>query len=291
MTAVFTPSWAELPFGEHVLAEGPRWDGERARLSWVDILSGTVSWSSWADGRWSEVQRHRVGRMPTAAEPLEGRDGWAVAVDGAVRTLDMGGSLGPAVPVSPHFPDVRTNDMVALPDGRLVVGLFTEDRVSPRGGLVILDPATGHTSVLADGYVTANGLAVSSDEKSLYAVDTGRGTISRHSIAGGAGTEVVVRHTGPGVFDGIVRGPEGDLWVAVWGAGEVHRYSTGGELRAVLQAPVTQPSALAIVAVEGSAHLVLTTARTNQEPVDSLTPDPEGRLYWAPVSADLEDVS
>ncbi|WP_404383036.1 SMP-30/gluconolactonase/LRE family protein [Knoellia locipacati] len=278
---VSRPDWAELPFGDHVLAEGPRWDPRRRRLSWVDILSGTVSWSTWHHDGWGAATRHRVGRMPTAAEPLPDRDGWAIAVDGAIRVLDADGGLGPAVPVSPDFPEVRTNDMIAAPGGRLVVGLLTEDRVSARGGLVSVELGSGRTTVLADGYIAANGLAVAADEQTLYAVDTGRGTISRHALDGGGESAVVVSHTGPGVFDGIVLGPEGDLWVAVWGAGEVHRYSTKGVLQQVLRTPVAQPSALALVDVGGLPRLVLTTARADQTPKRRLTPDAEGRLYWA----------
>ena len=280
--------WAALPLGDHVLAESPRWDEKRQRLSWVDIVVGTVSCSMWGESGWGPVSRHRVGRVPTAAEPLDAQDGWAVAVDGGIRILKGDGSVGPPVAVSPEFPKVRTNDMTTAPGGRLLIGLFTEDGTSPRGGVVALDLVKGVTSVVVEGFVTANGLAVTLDGSSLYAVDTGRGTISRHDIhadhaLGAAGGVVVVRHTGPGKLDGIVLGPDGDLWAAVWGAGEVRRYASDGTLRSAYRAPVVRPSALEVVAVGGQSWLVLTTARSDLSGPQPVGPAPEGRIYWTPL--------
>lgn len=276
--------WQELPLGDHILAECPRWDATRARLSWVDIMAGTVAWASW-DGSWVGLQRRAVGKMPTAAEPLgDNRDGWAVAVDGAVRLLGAQSGAGPGTPVCRSFPAVRTNDMTRDPSGRLLVGLFTEDRVSPHGGVVALDLTQGRTQLVAKGFVTSNGLAVTPDGSTLYAVDTARGRISRYRLDveyPDPGT-VIVHHEGSGVLDGMALGPDGDLWVAVWGAGAIHRYSLDGGLRAILPVPVTRPSALTVAYLD-VPYLIITTARSDTTQRPPLDPSPEGRLYALPV--------
>lgn len=279
------PDWADLPLGDHYLAESPRWHAQSQRLSWVDIVGGTVSTSQLAHGRWLGPRRQRVGEMPTAAEPIAGSDGLMVAVDGGVVQLAADGTTRAAVPVTDDFPAVRTNDVTSLPDGRLLVGLFTEDRRSSRGGVVAVDLPGASVSVVVQGYVTTNGLAVSPDETDLYAVDTARGTICRHRLDGAwpsPGRRVVV-HQGPGVLDGMVLGPDGDLWVAVWGAGAVYRFTPRGRLRAVMAVPVARPSALAVVPIGGSPHLVVTTARTTlpdvAAPDEPPPPSREGRLY------------
>ena len=111
------PDWVELPLGDHALAECPRWDVVRQRLSWVDILGGTVAMATWLDGVWVEVEHRAFGRVPTAAEPLP--DGaLAVAVDGTVCVLQPDGAVTQRVPVSPDFPAVRTNDMTVDGAGR-----------------------------------------------------------------------------------------------------------------------------------------------------------------------------
>lgn len=287
------PTWQELPLGDHLLAESPRWDASRQRLSWVDILGGTVASAHWLDGRWSDVERRRVGRVPTAAQPLA--DGTlAVAVDGAVCVIGQDGTTKQRVVVCSDFPAVRTNDMTLDRAGRLLVGLFTEDRVSPGGGVVAVDLTTGRVTPVLHGYVTANGLAVTPDGEALYAVDTARCTLTRHRLlrhgnASGS-TEsgrILVQHKGPGVLDGIALGPDGDIWVAVWGAGELRRYSSAGRLLGVVAVPVARPSAVAVVPLDAAPHLVVTTARSHppgtEEDGTALRPDLEGRLYTTPL--------
>jgi len=249
------------------------------------------------DGVWVEVQRRAVGRVPTAAEPLS--DGaLAVAVDGTVCVVRPGGAVTQRVAVCPDFPVVRTNDMTVDQAGRLLVGLFTEDRVSARGGVVAVDLGEGSVAPVAQGYITANGLAVSPDGEYLYAVDSARGTLRRHRLGNGvdAGT-VLVEYGGSGVLDGIAIGPDGDVWAAVWDAGVLHRYDPTGRLREVIAAPVGRPSAVAVVPVAGTLQLVVTTARSQRAMAaaarsqpsahgaarDALDPSREGRLYATPL--------
>lgn len=277
------PCWEPLPLGEHVLAESPRWDAANGLLSWVDCVAGTVSAASQADSGWTLEARHVVGSLVTAAVPKTD-GGWWVAVGPGVATLSRAGEVGePRWRVSADFPAVRTNDMVLDPVGRLLVGLFAEDRTSEVGGVVSVEPSTGRMRNLVTDMVTANGLGISPDRRSLYAVDTARGTLTRHpyhvddGVAGEG--EVVVSQSGGGRLDGLAVDPDGDLWVAVWDAGQVHRYSPDGHLLQVLYTPVARPSA---VAVAGAAHdlLVVTTARSDLVlPDGHIAPSPDGRLY------------
>ncbi len=277
-------SWRALPLGEHVLAESPRWDVERRRLSWVDIVQRCVCWAD-LDGRglWGPTERFRMPGPVTAAVPSP--RGWWVAVgSGVVEVSPDGLAVGPVHPVSPAFPEVRTNDMALDPAGRPVVGLFTEDRVSPRAALVRLDPNTGATTALVGDVVTGNGMGFSPDGSRMYWVDTARGTLSMASYDpfGSAGpATVIVREPRPGRLDGLVVDPAGEVWLAVWDAGEVRRYAPDGTLRATLATPVGRPSALALV----GELLVVTTARRDLARVDGEPPpDPEGRLYAYPLS-------
>ena len=290
------PDWVELSFGDHLLAECPRWDEPRQRLSWVDVLGGTVATARRLGGVWVEVEHRAFGRVPTAAEPLP--DGaLAVAVDGTVCVVQPDGAVTQRVAVCPDFPAVRTNDMTVDHDGRLLVGLFTEDRVSARGGVVAVDLGEGSVAPVVQDYVTANGLAVSADGEYLYAVDTARGTLSRHRLGNGVDAgRVLVDYGGPGVLDGIALGPDGDVWAAVWDAGVLHRYDPTGRLRGVISAPVGRPSAVAVVPLAGTAQLVVTTARSQRAQAakaqsrppaggaaSPLDPSPEGRLYATPL--------
>ena len=279
-------SWRELPLGDHVLAESPRWDAARRRLSWVDIVQGCVCWADLdGAGRWGSAQRFRMPELATAAVPSP--RGWWVAVGSGVVELSRDdASVGLEHMVSPDFPEVRTNDLALDPAGRLVVSLFTEDRVSPRAALVRLDPGSGVTTLLVSDVVTGNGIGFSPDGSRMYWVDTARGTLSATSYdpveAAVGPTAVIVREPAPGRLDGLVVDGSGDVWLAVWDVGEVRRYGPDGTLRTTLATPVSRPSAVALV---GSGLLVATTARPDLARVDGHpAPDPEGRLYAYPLS-------
>jgi sugar lactone lactonase YvrE len=273
----------ELPLGDHVLGESPRWDASRRQLSWVDAVQGTVSWADYDGTRWARVQRFGM-RGVTAAVPSP-RGWWVAAGERVVEVSPVGVELGPEHVVSPDHPAVRTNDMAADPAGRLVVSLFTEDRVTPRAGFVHLEPASGAQHRLVGDVVTGNGIGFSPDGARMYVVDTARGTLTAHAYDVGTGTagpgEVLVREPGPGRLDGLTVEPTGDVWVAVWERGEVRRYAPDGTLRATLATPVARPSA---VALAGPGLLVVTTARGDLSSVDGCpAPDPEGRLYAYPI--------
>jgi sugar lactone lactonase YvrE len=245
----------------------------------VDAVQGTVSSASYQDGRWGRIQRFGVHRV-TAAVP--GPRGWWVATgSGVLEVAPDGTSLGPEYRVSGDYPEVRTNDMTSDPAGRLVVSLFTEDRVHPRAALVALDLPRGATTRLVDDVVTGNGVGFSPEGSRMYWIDTARGTLSVVGYDPSVGTAgpsaLLVREPGPGRLDGLAVDPTGDVWVAVWDCGEVRRYAPDGTLRTTLATPVSRPSAVALV---GSGLLVVTTARRDLSPAaGGPSPDVEGRLY------------
>lgn len=284
------PGWDQLPLGDHILAESPRWEPATATLSWVDCVARTLCWSTIAaEDSWGAVSRRSFDALVTAAVPDEESGGWWVAAGSQLRRVTRAGeAVGDPLPVSPRFPAVRTNDMVRGPRGRLLVGLFTEDRHSPLGSVWSVDPATGEAWSVVGDLVTSNGLGFSPDASLLYVVDTARGALSRHSYDPDSGQAEpgtpLIRWSGPGVLDGITVDSAGHIWVAVWDAAQVHRYSADGELLEALDTPVRRPSAVALV---GPAEdvLVVTTARLDiAEPVGGVGPDRAGRLYGCAVT-------
>jgi sugar lactone lactonase YvrE len=277
-------TWQELPLGDHVLGESPRWDAGRRHLSWVDAVQGTVSWADYDGTQWGRVHRFGMRRV-TAAVPSP-RGWWVAAGDHVVEVSPVGVELGPEHLVSPDHPAVRTNDLAVDPVGGLVVSLFTEDRVTPLAGVVRLDPESGAQRQLVGKVVTGNGIGFSPDGARMYVVDTARGTLTAHPYDAGTRTAgpgaVLVREPGPGRLDGLTVEPSGDVWLAVWDRGEVRRYAPDGTLRSTVATPVARPSA---VALAGPGLLVVTTARRDLARVDGCpAPDPEGRLYAYPLT-------
>ncbi|MEK8141802.1 SMP-30/gluconolactonase/LRE family protein [Streptomyces sp. M10(2022)] len=78
--------------------------------------------------------------------------------------------------------------------------------------------------------------------------------------------------------DGMTVDDDGQLWVAVWGAGAVHRYAPDGTLTAVLPLPAVQPTSPALV----NGTLFVATAAIGLTPLPDDRPD-ETRPGGAPA--------
>src|SRR5262249_47943081 len=62
-----------------------------------------------------------------------------------------------------------------------------------------------------------------------------------------------------GTPDGLTVDTEGDIWVAIYGGGRVHRYSPDGDLREALRVPAAQSTSCAFAGA-GLNRLYVTTA-------------------------------
>ncbi len=81
-----------------------------------------------------------------------------------------------------------------------------------------------------------------------------------------------------GAPDGLTVDADGDLWVAIWGGGRVHRYSPAGELRQVLAVPAVETTSCAF-AGPGLHRLYVTTA-TEDWTDDERRADPKAGLVY-----------
>ena len=82
----------------------------------------------------------------------------------------------------------------------------------------------------------SNGLGWSPDGGTMYLVDSGPRVVHAFTFDHGGGTisggrVLVTLAEEVGAPDGMTVDAAGDLWVAIYGAGQVHRYSPDGELR------------------------------------------------------------
>jgi sugar lactone lactonase YvrE len=245
-----------------LLGEGARWDARCDELLVVDILAGRVYRGRVADdGGLSLVRAYQLPGTVGAVAPVQDDQGWVLAAARGFAYLSPDGSLRPLAEVAPA--GTRMNDAACDPQGRFWAGTLADDHHAGGGALYRLDP-NGHTEVMLDGLTISNGLGWSPDGATMYLVDTGprvvhaftfdaeEGTISDGRVL----TTVAEEVGGP---DGMTVDAEGDLWVAIYGGGRVHRYAPDGELRQVLLVPAKQSTSCAF-AGPGLHRLYVTTA-------------------------------
>jgi sugar lactone lactonase YvrE len=247
----------------YVLGEGPHWDADGGRLSWVDIPVGEL-WASTDNSSKSPHLVHRFQDDLGVAVPHEA--GWLCAVgpslvllaDGQVRSSVQLESAG-----------ARLNDGKTDPRGRFWVGSKGHHNEPGRGHLYRLDLDGTATTVL-HGLTISNGLGWSPDESTMYVTDSPLGVIRAYDFDASTGDidngrALIQLQPGEGAPDGLCVDSEGAIWTALWGGSSVRRYSAAGELLGIVEVAASHVTSCTFVG-EHLTTLAITTAKDELEP-------------------------
>lgn len=237
--------------------EGPVWSARWGGLRFVDMLAGGVL-TLREDGT---VDRLDVGRVAAFVRPRRG--------GGYVVATERGLGLAPGADALPRHAidlvraaDERMNEGTVAPDGSLYAGSTTWDQRPGGGALYRVSPGLVPELVLT-GVTISNGLDFSPDHARAYYVDSGAGRMDVFDVVDARLTDrrpLVTLPRDVGDLDGIAVDAEGTVWVAVYGAGAVHRYSPSGGLLEVVELPVPHVTACAFGGPT-LQHLYITTSR------------------------------
>lgn len=260
-----------------VLSEGPVWDPDSASLTWVDIEAGRILTARWADGALSAPASIDVGEYTGCAIPLnDGR--MLAALTRQLGVIEADGTITRSRELISA--GTRFNDGKIDPQGRLVVG--TVSLQGPGGAQLLLRlERDGEITVLDDDLLLANGLGWSPDGRTLYSIDTLAETIYLRDYGAdtmGDPSPLVVGAP----FDGMTVDVQGNLWVAIWGAGEVRCFDPAGapvpERTIRVAAPHT--SSVTFVGAALDTVVVTTASRDLTEAERQRWPD-AGGLFFA----------
>lgn len=268
----------------HQLAEGPFWDAPRHRLLWVDVDAGQVHQGSLTRGTVHATGVVDVDRTVGAVVPDEhGR--LLVAGTRALHVVETDGRVRPGVHVLPDGVRSRLNDGACDPAGRFVVGSMALDDRTGQEQLVVVHDATD-LRPLDEDLTLSNGLAWTADGHRLYSTDTAADTIyvrDYDPATGTAGPRSVHLQVTDGSPDGMCLDANGDLWVAVWGAGEVRCYSAAdGSVLATVAVAAPHTSSVAFAGPELDV-LVITTGSSQLTSEQAQAHPDSGRLFTAHV--------
>lgn len=255
--------------------EGPVWSVRWGGLRWVDMLAGDVLSLDEA----GHVGRRHVAGVAAALRPRT-RGGAVLGVDRGFALEDADGAV---TLLDPVWTDegVRMNEGGCDPDGRFYCGSMAYDQAPGAAALYRLDP-DGTVHEVLDGVTISNGLEWSPDGALAYYNDTAthRIDVFDYDPSGAlTGRRPFVELPGQGHPDGLTVDAEGGIWVALYGSGAVHRYTSTGALDAVVEVPTPQVTACTLGG-PGLSRLFITTSRENLAPGE----DPAaGSLFVADV--------
>jgi sugar lactone lactonase YvrE len=257
------------------LGEGPVWDEPRQRLLWVDINAGTVHSGQWDGSRVTPRNSWYVDRTVGAVAVGPGGE-LLVAGHHDLWAVPVGGSPVRVTAVLPDGVASRLNDGGCDPDGRFLVGSLALDGRTGGEILARVEP-DGTVTVLDRDLTLSNGLAWTTDGL-LYSIDTTPGTVWVRGYPDGPRRQAFQVEGNP---DGMCLDAEGNLWIAIYGGGQVRRYTPSGELIGVVEVPapnVTCPAFIGedlLISTAGD-HLYAATVGVTGAPVPTWSGEPSG---------------
>jgi sugar lactone lactonase YvrE len=229
------------------LGEGPVWDVSRGLLWWVDLLAGHVHAVDPVTGArtWFDAGD------PVGAAGLTGSGGLVLAlVDGFALAGADGQDLTRVPGFSIDRTAIRFNDGKPDPWGNFCAGTMAWDESGrPPGSLYRLSP-DGAVTELFGGVGLSNGLDWTDDLRLFYYADSTSGRVDLFDTDPDTGAlagrrPFVTVPDADGIPDGLTLDADGCVWLAVWGSGEVRRFTPDGRLDTVVRLPARQVTSAA----------------------------------------------
>jgi D-xylonolactonase len=223
------------------LGEGPYWSVRQQALYWVDILGQTVFRLRPTDGSVATWQMpEMIGWLIERANS----DGFVAGMQRDIVYLGLEPlSITPIARPEPDLPGNRLNDAKADARGCIWAGTVPLSVDEQTGSLYRMDP-NGRVTCRDRGYMVSNGPAMSPDGRYLYHNDSRLGFVYRFELDddGALRNRSVFLRFRPdqGAPDGMTVDSSGALWIALWGAACVSRYTADGHFDRTVKLPASQ---------------------------------------------------
>ena len=258
------------------LGEGPVWDPDRGLLWWVDLLAGSVHAIDPSTGARTRFDAGdavgAVGLTRGGGLVLALADSFALAgADGQDLTRVPGFSIDRTA--------LRFNDGKPDPWGNFIAGTMAWDESgNPPGSLYRLAPDGVVTELFGDVGLS-NGLDWNDDQNLFYYSDTNIGRVdvfdTDPDTGALSGRRPFVTVPEP---DGLTLDAEGCVWLALWGSGELRRYTPDGRLDTVVRLPAWQVTSAAFGGPD-LGTLFITTAREGLTPAEQAEQPQAGDIF------------
>lgn len=214
-----------LPVPASLLGEGPVWDEQSQSIYWVDILNAILHHYHPATGAYRDWELPSMLGAVACCE--DGR--MIAALQTGFAFLDLeSGALEPILDPEAHLPNNRFNDGKCDPLGRFWAGTMDLSEKRGAASLYMLDHDLSCTPKVS-GVTISNGLAWTSDARTLYYIDTPSRSVVAFdydlAFAKISNPRTVLEIPAEEGFpDGMTIDTAGKLWIAHWDGWQVARW-------------------------------------------------------------------
>lgn len=226
------------------VGEGPFWNKNEGKLYWVDILQNKIYRYDPSNGKtdtWSTPEhigfvvkgkKNLIGGLKSGLHHLVFND------DGSLTVLRIDR-------VDEYSEHIRFNDAISDANGGIWACTMDMRGSEPLGKYFYYDNNLERKNI-DDGYIVANGPALSPDEKLLYTVETvGNAYLPRgvyvSGITSGKTPEnkrLLIDWSGKDTFpDGIITDALGNLWIGEFGGNILRCFWPNGEIKIEIPLP------------------------------------------------------
>ena len=168
---------------------------------------------------------------------------------------------------------LRMNDAKCSPEGILFAGsMFIEEYPEAKGASALYRVEDSDIKLVLPGVTLSNGLGWSPDGSTMYYVDTRTQRIDKFDYSLQTGpinrrTFVEISES-DGNPDGLCTDQEGGVWLALWGASKVVRFSNSGQQTEVVTLPTPHPTSVCFYGPHMN-QLAITTASMDTSATDT----------------------
>lgn len=264
------------------LGEGAFWNHQTGELYWVDIEGKQLHIYNPA------TKTDRFFPTPTRVStvvPVDEQKAVIALEDGIYLIDTRSGAISPFCPLEADLPGNRFNDGKCDPAGRLWVGSMDFGTTHPTAALYRVDP-DGTATKMLDSITISNGIVWTSDQKTMYYIDTPTGKIRAFDFDNSSGNisneRVAVEvPESLGYPDGMTIDENDKLWVGIWNGNCVAQFDPlTGQLLSRIEVPAHNVTACAF----GGPHLdtlYITTASEDMTEEEKASFPDAGSIFKA----------
>jgi sugar lactone lactonase YvrE len=274
-----TPSIKTIWTGQADLGEGPMWHPEEKQLYWIDIAKSQINRLN-IDSR--ENQTWQFSSFIGAVIP-RAKGGVVATVGNEVIALNT--DNGQIEKISNILPkasaNLRGNDGKCDKKGRLWFGMVDVNLKQSLGGLFRMD-SEGNVDQMEENIIISNGMGWNPDSTIFYYIDSAQRCVFQYDFDMALGAisnrKVLIKlEDSEAVPDGMTVDQKGYLWIAIWNAWKLIRYSPNGSISKVINFPVQRPTSC-IFGGEDYKTLFVTSCSLDVGEKNRL-PKPAGSLF------------